>query len=52
MKRRMIGVFLAGILVGLLLSGLYRHFVTNRIMDRGGMENPDYIAQSTDKKGS
>ena len=42
MKRRMIWILLAGILVGLALSGLYQHFVTDRIMDGGdGMENPD-----------
>ena len=38
----MIWIFLAGILVGIALSGLYKHFVTDRIMDGGnGMENPD-----------
>lgn len=42
MKRRMLWVFLVGILIGIALSGLYQHFVTNQIMDRGGMENPDY----------
>ena len=41
MKRRMIWIFLAGALVGIVLSGLYKHFVTDQIMDRGGMENPD-----------
>lgn len=42
MKHRMIRIFLAGILVGITLSGLYKHFVTDRIMDGGnGMENPD-----------
>lgn len=42
MKRRMIWILLAGILVGLALSGLYKHFVTDRIMDGGdGMENPE-----------
>ena len=42
MKRRMIWILLAGILVGLALSGLYKHFVTDQIMDGGnGMENPD-----------
>ena len=42
MKRRMIWILLAGILVGLALSGLYQHFVTDQIMDGGdGMENPD-----------
>ena len=42
MKRRMIWIFLVGALVGLALSGLYKHFVTDRIMDGGdGMENPD-----------
>lgn len=42
MKRRMLWVFLVGILIGITLSGLHQHFVTDRIMDRGGMENPDY----------
>ena len=42
MKRRMIWILLAGILVGTTLSGLYKHFVTDQIMDGGdGMENPD-----------
>ena len=42
MKRRMIWIFLAGALVGIVLSGLYKHLVTDRIMDGGnGMENPD-----------
>ena len=42
MKRRMIWILLAGILVGLALSGLYQHFVTDQIMDGGdGMENPE-----------
>ena len=42
MKRRMIWIFLAGALVGIALSGLYKHFVTDQIMDGGnGMENPD-----------
>ena len=42
MKRRMIWILLAGILVGITLSGLYQHSVTDRIMDGGdGMENPD-----------
>lgn len=42
MKHRMIWIFLAGILVGITLSGLYKHFVTDQIMDGGnGMGNPD-----------
>ena len=42
MKHRMIWIFLAGMLAGLILSGSYKHFVTDRIMDGGnGMENPD-----------
>ena len=42
MKRRMIWILLAGILMGITLSGLYKHFVTDRIMDGGdGMENPN-----------
>ena len=45
MKRRMIWILLAGILVGLALSGLYKHFVTDRIMDGGdGRESPDAAA--------
>ena len=42
MKCRMVWILLAGIFVGLALSGLYKHFVTDQIMDGGdGMENPD-----------
>ena len=42
MKRRMIWILLAGILVGIALSRAYKLFVTDRIMDGGnGMENPD-----------
>ena len=42
MKRRMIWIFLVGALVGIALFGLYKHFVTDQIMDGGnGMENPD-----------
>ena len=33
MKRQMIWIFLAGALVGIVLSGLYKHFVTDQIMD-------------------
>ena len=40
MKHRL-WIFLAGMLAGLILSGSYKHFVTDRIMDWGGMENPD-----------
>ena len=41
MKHRAVWIFLLGVLVGIALSVLYKHFVTDRIMDRGGMENPD-----------
>ena len=42
MNRRMIWILLAVILVALALFGLYKHFVTDKIMDGGnGMENPD-----------
>ena len=53
MKHRMIWLALlaalaAGMLAGLILSGSYKHFVTDRIMDWGGMENPDaYRAEET-----
>ena len=33
---------------GIVLSGLYRHFVTDQIMDGGNMENPDYILHQHD----
>lgn len=42
MKHRAVWIFLLGVLVGIALSILYKHFVTDRIMDRGGMENPDF----------
>ena len=41
MKRKLIWLFISGIAVGIVLSGLYRHFVTNRIMDCGNMENTE-----------
>ena len=44
MKRRMLTALLIVVLViALALGGrfLYRHFVTDRITDWGGMENPD-----------
>ena len=31
-----------------VLSGLYKHFVTDQIMDGGNMENPDYILHQHD----
>lgn len=40
MKRQMFLILLAGVVIGIALSGLYKHFVTDRIMDKGGMENP------------
>ena len=40
MKRKLLWLFIAGIAVGIVLSGLYRHFVTDQIMDGGNMENP------------
>ncbi len=46
MKRRMLRIFLIAALAGLALSGLYRHFVTDQIMDGGGgMENPDAVRE-------
>lgn len=50
MKHRMLKVLLAIVLVAALVLGgkcLYRYFVTDRIADRGGMENPEY-AQGED----
>ena len=40
MKRQMFLILLTGVVIGIALSGLYKHFVTDRIMDKGGMENP------------
>lgn len=35
----MIVILIAGVVVGITISGLYKHFVTDRIMDGGDMEN-------------
>lgn len=45
MKRVLIA---AGILAAVLLAGsfLFRHFVTDQITDKGGMENP-YVFEET-----
>ena len=48
MKHRAVWIFLLGVLVGIALSVLYKHFVTDRIMDGGNMENPDYILHQHD----
>ena len=46
MKRRMAWILLIGVLMGIVLSGLYKHFVTEQIMDGGGgMENPDAVRE-------
>ena len=52
MKRGMAAVLIILLTLALLIAAgtlflLYRHFVTNRIMDGGRMENPD--AQRDDK---
>ncbi len=44
MKRRMLWVFLVGLIIGFAAAAVYRHFVTDSIMDGGGgMENPEYL---------
>ncbi len=51
MGQRMLKVLLAvGLTAALVLGGafLYRHFVTDRITDRGGMENP-FLQQTPDE---
>ena len=48
MKRKLLWLFITGIAVGIILSGLSRHFVTDQIMDGGNMENPDYILHQHD----
>ena len=50
MKRKLLWLFITGIAVGIVLSGLYRHFVTDQIMDGGNMENPDYILHQHERK--
>ena len=37
--KKMIVILIAGVVVGITISGLYKHFVTDRIMDGGDMEN-------------
>ena len=39
MKRKLLWIFLIGAVVGIAMSGLYKHFVTDRIMDGDGMMN-------------
>ncbi len=46
----MLKILLVAVLTAALLLGgglLYRHFVTDRIADKGGMENP-YTSEMTD----
>ena len=43
MKKALLIVLIVILALAILATAfvlLYRHFVTNRIMDRGGMENP------------
>ena len=50
MRSRMLKILLVAVLTAALLLGgglLYRHFVTDRIADKGGMENP-YAAEMTE----
>ena len=37
--KKMIVILIAGVVVGITISGLYKHFVTDRITDGGGMVN-------------
>lgn len=53
MKKASIALLILSVLAGIIcLVGigffLYRHFVTNRISDWGGMENPDYTGYVRD----
>lgn len=50
MKRvkAMLGVLAALALVTLTGMGLFKHFVTDQIMDKGGMMNPDYMDGTDD----
>ena len=54
MKRRMLRILLVVLLGAALVLGgtlLYRHFVTDRISDRGGMENP-FLPQAPEETGA
>ena len=44
----MLGVLAALTLVTLTGVGLFKHFVTDQIMDKGGMMNPDYVDGTDD----
>ena len=44
----MLGVLAALTLVTLTGVGLFKHFVTDQIMDKGGMMNPDYMDGTDD----
>ena len=37
--KKMIVILIAGVVVGITISGLYKHFVTARIMDGGLTES-------------
>lgn len=41
MKRFLKALIIIAVLL-LLAAAAFRHFVTNRVTDRGGMENPDF----------
>ena len=44
----MLGVLAALTLVTLTGVGLFKHFVTDQIMDKGGMMEPDYVDGTDD----
>lgn len=48
MKKVIVAIILGAVLLGGAIWGgtaLYRHLVTDRVSDYGGMENPDYTAE-------
>ena len=42
-----LGLLAAAVLAALTGMGLFKHFVTDQIMDKGGMMNPDYRNETT-----
>lgn len=40
--RKALRIVILLVLILLLFLAAFRHFVTNRVTDRGGMENPDF----------
>lgn len=52
MKKVLLTLLIVVLVLAVLCTAgvfLFRHFVTDRIMDKGGMENPDYVPEEADQ---